>query len=112
MPKKQIVLALPDWLEPQQWAEFLAHRKTLKKPMTEYAQHLAIKVLEKFRAAGHDPKASIDQSILNGWQGLFEPRAEAVARVTNKQEALEERNREVGRRWAERTMQEDGDAVH
>lgn len=112
MSKKTAAFALPEWLDAQQWTEFLAHRKTLKKPMTEYAQKLAVKVLEKFRAAGHDPKASIDQSILNGWQGLFEPRSEAVARVTNKQEVLESRNREVGRRWAERTTQEDGDAVH
>lgn len=112
MSKKTAVFSLPEWLEPDLWAEFLVHRKTLKKPMTEYAQKLAIKVLEKFRLAGHDPKASIDQSILNGWQGLFEPRSEAVARVTNKQEALESRNREVGRRWAARTAEEDGDAVH
>ncbi len=109
MSKKTAVFTLPEWIDAQQWAEFLAHRKQLKKPMTEYAQHLAVKVLEKFRAAGHDPKASIDQSILNGWQGLFEPRGEAVARVTNKQEALEERNRAVGRRWA---AQGDGDAIH
>ncbi len=74
MPKKTVTVVLPEWLDAELWAEFLLHRKTLKKPMTDYAQGLAFKTLERVRAAGHDPRASIEQSIFNGWQGLFEPR--------------------------------------
>lgn len=65
---------IPEWLDAEVWAEFLKHRRLLKKPMTDRAQALAFKLLERIRAAGHDPQASIDQSIFNGWQGLFEPR--------------------------------------
>ena len=68
-------LAPPDWLDVALWAEFLSHRKALKKPMTDYAQALAFKLLERLKAAGHDPADAINQSIFNGWQGLFEPRA-------------------------------------
>ncbi len=82
MPKKQTVVTVPDWLDADLWAEFLAHRKTLKKPMTDYAQALAFKLLERIRAAGHDPRASIEQSIFNGWQGLFEPRDVEIKSAT------------------------------
>ena len=75
MTKKTVAVVLPDWLDAALWAEFLAHRKGLKKPMTDFAQTLAFKLLERIRSAGHDPRASIEQSIFNGWQGLFEPRA-------------------------------------
>lgn len=71
---KNSAIAIPQWLDAELWFEFLRHRKTLKKPMTDYAQQLAFKLLERFRAAGHDPRAVIEQSIFNGWQGLFEPR--------------------------------------
>jgi hypothetical protein len=73
--KKTAPVTLPDWLDADLWREFLAHRKTLKKPMTDYAQSLAFKLLQRMKDAGHDPRDSIEQSIFNGWQGLFEPRA-------------------------------------
>lgn len=79
MPKKSTAPVLPAWLDPELWDEFLRHRKALKKPMTDYAQTLAFKLLERFKTAGHDPQASIEQSIFNGWQGLFEPRAVEIS---------------------------------
>lgn len=75
-------VTLPDWLDAGLWAEFLTHRKTLRRPMTNYAQALAFKLLERIRSAGHDPRASIEQSIFNGWQGLFEPRAVEIKSAT------------------------------
>lgn len=65
-------MELPDWLPADAWREYVAHRKAIRKPMgTDYARKLAIGKLGKLRADGHDPKAVIDQSIGNGWQGLF-----------------------------------------
>jgi hypothetical protein len=43
--------------------------------MTHRAQELAIGALGRLRAAGHDPRAVIEQSILNGWRGLFPVRS-------------------------------------
>lgn len=51
------------------WCEFIEHRKEIKKPMTE----LAIKkMLKKLAAYPSDiATAMLDQSIENGWQGVF-----------------------------------------
>lgn len=111
MPKKTASLVLPDWLDAELWAEFVKHRKALKKPMTDYAQALAFKILERFRNAGHEPRGVIEQSIFNGWQGLFEPRQQ----TGNRQQAQERRNAQVGEDWADRMAQREegrGDAVH
>jgi hypothetical protein len=39
--------------------------------MSELAQKKSIKQLEKMRSEGQDVVEVIDQSIANGWQGLF-----------------------------------------
>lgn len=51
---------------------FRDHRTKLKHPMTQRAEELLIAKLERIHADhGHDPSAVIDQSILNGWRGVF-----------------------------------------
>jgi hypothetical protein len=52
--------------------EFVEHRKTKKNPMSELAATKNLNVLETLRAEGQDPRSVIDQSIANGWTGLFE----------------------------------------
>lgn len=48
------------------------HRTKLKHPMTKRAEELIVGKLEKIWAQhGHDPSAVIDQSILEGWRGVF-----------------------------------------
>ena len=63
---------IPDWLDSDTWNGFISYRKEIKKPMTEKAQSLAIGKLEKWRLTGSDPTEIINQSIMNGWTGLFE----------------------------------------
>ena len=53
-------------------------RAAIKKPLTEYGKGLAFGKLEKLKAAGNDPNAVLDQSILNAWQGLFPLRVEGA----------------------------------
>lgn len=62
---------LPDWMPPADWQAFVEHRKRVRSPMTDLAQTKAIAELDRLRADGHDPVAVIDQSIINGWKGLF-----------------------------------------
>lgn len=50
---------------------FIEHRKKLRKPMTVHAARLAISELRKMP----DPAASVDQSIMNGWAGVFPVKA-------------------------------------
>lgn len=64
-------ITLPDWLLETDWQAFLAHRKASKAAMTAIAQSRAIAELERLRNAGNDPAEVINQSIINGWKGLF-----------------------------------------
>lgn len=68
--KKEIV-ELPSFLSAEQWQEYLDHRKSIKSPMTLLAQKKAINQLIKFEADGQDITEVLDQSIRNGWKGIF-----------------------------------------
>jgi hypothetical protein len=71
-------LSLPDWLPVQEWKDFLESRQVLKAKMTPKAQNLAIKKLAKLKADGHSPKEVLEQTIYNGWRGLFPIKQESV----------------------------------
>lgn len=62
---------LPDWLPKESWDAYQQHRIDIKKPLTKKAAELAIRELGYLRSLGNDPVAVIEQSILNGWRGLF-----------------------------------------
>jgi hypothetical protein len=64
-------LLLPEWLDKKLWEDFQDSRKKLKAPMTDAAAKYIIKDLEKFRAAGEDPNAVLEQAIKRGWKGVF-----------------------------------------
>lgn len=68
---KEIGPDLPGWLDVELWTEFVKFRKKVKSPLTEHAAKLAIKKLADFRGDGYDPSDIIEQSIVNGWKGLF-----------------------------------------
>lgn len=65
---------LPDWLSKTDWDDFISMRKKIKKPLTGRAMELVLKKLDKFRQAGHDPTAVLQNSIINCWQDVYEPR--------------------------------------
>jgi hypothetical protein len=72
MPKPAApAFVLPDWVDPTAWADYVAMRVKIRKPMTDRAKSLAIGDLEKLRAQGHDPKLVLEASILNSWAGVF-----------------------------------------
>lgn len=62
---------LPDWLPKAAWDQFIAHRKLLHPPLTPHSKKLAITKLEKLKAMGADVTEIINQTILNGWKGIF-----------------------------------------
>lgn len=72
--------ALPDWLPQAAWANFVAFRKKVRKPLTDRAAVLAIQKLDQLRQQGNPPALVIDQSILNGWAGLFPLKGHPAAR--------------------------------
>src|SRR5690349_9967391 len=63
---------LPDSIPSSIWDEFKAHRKKIKKPMTEYAETLILCKLEKWRLeSGANPVDVLNESIEKGWSGVF-----------------------------------------
>lgn len=72
--------ALPDWVPADAWSAFVAMRKAIKKPLADSAIPLAVAKLDKLRAAGCDPRAVLEQSTLNSWQGLFEVKHQVADR--------------------------------
>lgn len=70
-PKNEAVIDLPDWMPRQTWDDFVEQRRKMKAPMTDIAQRRAVKKLAAMHAEGQDIEAVIEQSIVNGWKGLF-----------------------------------------
>ena len=66
--------------------EFEKFRKRIRKPLTEHALDLLLQRLGELRAQGQDPVKVIDQSIMNGYQGLFPVRGQ-----NGQHESFEER---------------------
>lgn len=50
---------------------FAEHRKKLRKPMTDYAKKLLLEKLSKLAKTEQEQIAILNQSIENGWQGVF-----------------------------------------
>ncbi len=76
---------LPDWLSAEIWSSWVAYRRDLKKPIkSQQTVTQAINLLDRCRLNGYTPDEIINQSIANGWQGLFEPKG---ARPQRRQES-------------------------
>lgn len=68
-------IQLPDWLSAEIWSSWVAYRRDLKKPIkSQQTVTQAINLLDRCRLNGYSPEEIINQSIANGWQGLFEPK--------------------------------------
>mgnify|MGYP000010410038 FL=1 len=68
----------PLWITPESWEAFHVMRRTIKAPLTPYAEKLVVLELCKLKAAKEDPQACLDQSILNGWRDVFPVRDKGV----------------------------------
>jgi phage replication O-like protein O len=68
---KDMDFNLPEWIKLETWNAFMETRAKLKATPTKHAKELLIKELEKFRILGCDPDDVLNQSIMNGWKGVF-----------------------------------------
>ena len=72
--KNKSSFVLPDWVSPEAWAEWEAHRREIKAPLTDTSRAKCVKVLEEATRAGYSTEETIQQSIVSGWRGLFVPK--------------------------------------
>lgn len=96
-------LPLPTALDRDTWRDWVQFRSSIKKPLNEQTANKQIEFLCKAVADGHDPKAIIDESIRNGWQGLF-VKDHHKKGAAKQSESFYEREQRVKReRWEEMT---------
>ena len=69
--KKQDII-IPDGININAWAEWIAFRKSKKKPVSQLAANKQLVLLKKYNDKSQ--QEIIDNSITNDYQGLFEPK--------------------------------------
>ncbi|HGN1374559.1 TPA: helix-turn-helix domain-containing protein [Proteus mirabilis] len=76
---------IPDWLDREIWFNWIDYRNEIKKPLkTKKTFELQVKFLLQCLEEGYSPEEIINQSITNGWQGLFKPKNNHQA-ITSQQ---------------------------
>lgn len=69
---------LPDFIDKKMWTDFIDFRisiETKSKPFTNEAKNLLIKKLSGFeKVAKGNANLALENSIVNSWQGVFEPK--------------------------------------
>lgn len=107
--KKTMDIKIPDFISSELWSDFLDMRKTIKSPMTDKAQVLAFKQLDRFKMDGQDPIKIIEQSIMNSWKGLFEIKnnnGSVKPAPQYNQPPAKKRNHSITQEQAERNLKE------
>lgn len=108
---------LPNWLPSEAWTEWLQYKKERRKPMTPMTQKKQWRELERYMADGHLPADVINQSITQGWTGLFPLKKEHVngnSKQTPQQQVADAYAKSLGGRQHEargRIVDEDGNDV-
>lgn len=98
----------PPGLDVAAWQRWAQYRAQIKKPLRQASIEAAQKALAKH---GERQSTVVEQSIANGWQGLFDIKhSGGSSGQPNGQLALEARNRAVGAAWLR--QQEEIDARH
>lgn len=64
-------IEIPTWLNKETFCNWIATRPARARKTV--AQQAAIEKLSTYKKAGHDPNAIVQDSLANGWQGLFAP---------------------------------------
>ena len=67
--KKADTFIPPDWLDSEAWADFEAHRREIKKPLTDRARELAVKKLTGMSKEAQ--RETINRAIENRWIALY-----------------------------------------
>ena len=86
---------IPEWVPADLWKAFIEMRKKIKAPMTDKAVELAIRKLQVLATQGYSPGDVLEQSILNGWKGLFPVKEDYVSGKRTRVDEIQQRNREI-----------------
>jgi len=78
-------VVLPECVSAELWSSWVSYRRDIKQAIkSKQTVTQALNLLSRCHANGHPPEEIINNSIANGWTGLFEPKqAKAPARHNN-----------------------------
>jgi len=85
---------VPHWVNKDAWQDFEAHRKEIRKPLTDRARRAAARILKG--VSMEDQQAAIDLSIASRWAGIF-PEKIRRGNEAHKQSAASRNARAVER---------------
>lgn len=72
-------IELPEFIDRELWVDFCAHRKAKRAPLTDIAVKRLLADFEKWHADGIDCNAAINETLKNGYQGIFKPKEQAIS---------------------------------
>ena len=78
--EKKVSIEIPDWIPLNDWNDFVAMRKQIKKPMTDRAKVIVLAKLQEMQNRGVDISVVLQNSIANNWQGVFEPKIQTIVK--------------------------------
>lgn len=87
--KNLCVFSLPEWIDKEHWELWIKTRKG--KKMIAEQMMAQVKKLEKWKNAGMDYASALENSAINGYTGLFEPKPKQQSRAPSK-DNFEQRN--------------------
>jgi hypothetical protein len=73
-PEQQAEIELPSFIEKETWDDWVKYRKEIKHPLKPTTIRYQFKQLAEWVQKGYDANDIIKTSIINSWQGLFEPK--------------------------------------
>lgn len=83
-----MAIDLPDCIPEDAWGRWITYRRQRKLSTTEQTAFAQIEKLVAWRGKGHSPPKIIDESIANGWQGLFEPKVGGTNNASNRESVI------------------------
>lgn len=75
--EKKPSIEVPDWIPESDWKDFLAMRKAIRKPMTVRAINMMFSKLEQMKKKGINVSTVLQNSILNNWSDVYEPKVQS-----------------------------------
>ncbi len=76
----ETIAPLPSWVDREAFADYIAMRKRIKKPMTDRRLRQFMCRLQELHDAGHDVNQSLDEAADHQWLDLYEPKDKSITR--------------------------------
>jgi hypothetical protein len=77
--EKKASIEIPDWIPQNDWNDFLAMRKAIRKPMTVRAVNMMFTKLGQMKSKGFNVSEILQRSILNNWSDVYEPKVQQAS---------------------------------